>query len=794
MNTRDEYRQVQEKVIGLLESSRPIVKDIYQEGPGDGSATSRHEDVLSARIKTLHNSEFVVVVLGEFNRGKSTLLNALLGHEIFATDVTEATAAVGFMKANGTSPPEHQDKAVVYFRDDRPPEVVEHHQLADYTTRQSVHGPDTVATTIDYAEIFVDSEFVKDGVTLVDTPGINTVHSEHLRITYEQIDKSHAALFLLNANAAFNRVDKDFLTEIRKKIERFFFLVNRIDETAATDRPRVLQHVRKNLADVLGREVADRAAIHGISGLQALLGRHGYVDPNPIVPADRRDELDDEYRRQLVDDSGIEPFEESLLSYLFKGEKTRDLLASPLSYVHDLLDRCKRYVDEQTAVLEGSLEIEELDSRQTELERQIADHKSELDKTSQTLLQKLDQAVDEAVEEIRLDLDKAEEVVEDTLAGYLSIEEILGNWEEGGNLSTLSAKTLERALVNSDRLLTQRIRSVLQAEDRRLRGRLREVVEGVAHFKLPELPSFDIAFEPATVVQDSSELDSVEAEIEELEEQMYDIENSLVPDAGGELDRLRRERDALSQRALMEKQGLGARPAIQRYEYQEEELQYRGGLWGVLKYALAGRDRVMVQKFKMNDSDQVHYDAKLKAIESTVANAEKEIEAKIRKQESTWTEAQKRERAAEAKKRLKEKKEEKLHKLQKAHRERVRKSKEQALRQAKRSLKNHFEELKTSLLRQLESMVDRNRDIVTSFVENMTEEIDEVMQQLIGELAHLKDLKAKKGDERDATLSRLQGQRSAVEKLLKTSDDLRMELMLAFPSAIEADEGSHHAN
>jgi GTPase Era involved in 16S rRNA processing len=329
MTVREEFKKWHMDVVHLLEEMLTLVAEIY----GEKSDQERHGRTfnLQSRINSLRNEEFVVVVLGELNSGKSTFMNALLGKPIFAWDGNESTATIGFLRHNDIAGnQEYRDKAVVHFRDGQSPLIISHAELAEFTTRQSTMGSDAVAKTIEYVDVYADSPFVEDRVTIVDTPGVNTIHTDHMHITSAQIDRSNAAIYLFSTAQPGTRSQIDFLREVKDKIFRFFFLVNRIDETPPQDRQRAIDDIRLKVGGFIGSPNVADLKFYGISALKGLLARYGYL-PSALFTQEEWDRFDNSlFREKLVRESYIVLLEDDLSEYLFKGGKARDMLVFPL--------------------------------------------------------------------------------------------------------------------------------------------------------------------------------------------------------------------------------------------------------------------------------------------------------------------------------------------------------------------------------------------------------------------------------------------------------------------------------
>ena len=479
--TRGDFKNLVDETTELLEATAQLAETVFDVSKNE--APHPEADNLRRRIASLKREEFVVVVVGDIKRGKSTLLNALLRREVFVKAVTEATATVGFLRHNDAArSPDYQDRAVVHFRDGREPLVINHESLADYTVLHSEMeraSKEKVSEVVEYVDVFADSRFVENGVTIVDTPGTNTIHTNHLQITYDQVDRSHAALFIFNANAPFTKTDRDFLKDMNTKIQRFFFIVNRIDQierVSLENRERVLQHIRKEVGAIVGGDAEERIKVYGVSALKALLGRYGFVKENEIVAPDERSKLDDEdYRRQLVAESQIESLEADLERYLFQGnERTRHMLEGPLAHVRNVTTRAESHLREQMDVLSGDFDFDKLERRREDLERRRDDQQDEFERSNTTLVEKLRTTLGKTRDDLAEDLVVERRDLKDLLRQYPDYESLEADWMGETGLVVEGQRRLERLRIQASRLLHSAINMVLSAEDRRLRGRLEQ--------------------------------------------------------------------------------------------------------------------------------------------------------------------------------------------------------------------------------------------------------------------------------------------------------------------------------
>lgn len=486
-DTREAFKALRARMIEAMTQTAEVLQEVY----GDEAEVGRElPQNLLTRANALRREEFSVVVVGEMKRGKSTFMNALLQRQVFATDVLEATATVGFMRHNDLAArPEHRDHAVVHFQDGREPQGIELERLVHYTTKQSELGSKTVADTVHHVDVFVDSPFVEDGVVLVDTPGTNSTHETHMAITYRQIDVSDAAIFLLNANTGFSASDRAFFRDMQDKIRHFFFVANRMDEIPSGQEARVLASVEEKLREELGVEDGPGPRVYAISALKALLGRHGYL-PSAIVREDEAARLDDQaFRDQLIATSNLVPLERDLIAYLFQGGKSRDILLAPLHFLEGVVREAQAFLRQQEEVLAGTFDFEKFEREESELVRAVGERKAELERTSDELVKRLDRALQDGLEEVRGLLEAEEAALRDFLGNFPTLRQIKENWDQNAGLETYPIRRIEAVQRKVSRVLVESVRVVLEAEHRKLRGQLAEQLADLKAFQLTELPT-----------------------------------------------------------------------------------------------------------------------------------------------------------------------------------------------------------------------------------------------------------------------------------------------------------------
>jgi small GTP-binding protein len=270
------------------------------------------EDQAEELLGKLATEEFNLVVFGQFKRGKSTLINALLSADILPTAVVPLTSIVTVVRY-GRDPAAR----VTFMGGQRT--SVGLGDLAEYVTERE--NPQN-EKGIGQVEVSYPAQLLRDGVQLIDTPGVGSVFLNNTETTYDFLPKADAAILVLAADQPISQAEVDFLHEVRRHAAKFFFLLNKVDLLNEREFQESLEFSRQ----VVEQELETTGVVlYPISAKQALMGR---------LQADRA----------LVDRSGIPKFEEALSRFLIR-EKGATLLEAARRRLHAMAVRLEQTMD-----------------------------------------------------------------------------------------------------------------------------------------------------------------------------------------------------------------------------------------------------------------------------------------------------------------------------------------------------------------------------------------------------------------------------------------------------------------
>lgn len=274
-------------------------------------------------IEKVANEHFEVAIVGEFKRGKSTLINALLGQEILPADVLPATATLNRVTYNETP------YVSVEYKDGST-ERVPISDLEDYVTKLTFES-EQKAETVKEATVYYATEFCKNNVDIIDTPGLND-DEQMTNVTLSILPEIDAAVFVISANSPFSQFEKDFLERkmLTSDVGRIIFIVNCFGTFGKEDENRIVETVRSRI----GRYVIEKAKkVMGEDSKEFAVYKRKIGVPKVIgVYAKKALTAKIEGNQQMLDESNFLEFESVLENMLTKerGTITLQILANKI--------------------------------------------------------------------------------------------------------------------------------------------------------------------------------------------------------------------------------------------------------------------------------------------------------------------------------------------------------------------------------------------------------------------------------------------------------------------------------
>jgi small GTP-binding protein len=263
---------------------------------------------LEEKAERLENKGFTVALFGAFSAGKSSFANALIGEKVLPVSPNPTTAAINKIKpvnvshghgsvlvklkeehamledinralkifdlhaGNFTDALKNVDKINGQTGRENAAEKTNYAFLQAFKSGYSAFKDQlgqTVETTIaefsdfvakeekscfvEWIDLYYDCELTRKGITLVDTPGADSINARHTNVAFDFIKNSDAILFVTYYNHAFSKADREFLIQLGRvkdsfQLDKMFFIINAIDLADNEDEKNtVIEYVRDQL-------------------------------------------------------------------------------------------------------------------------------------------------------------------------------------------------------------------------------------------------------------------------------------------------------------------------------------------------------------------------------------------------------------------------------------------------------------------------------------------------------------------------------------------------------------------
>lgn len=336
---------------------------------------------------------FKILVMGKFKNGKSTFVNAIVSKSMMAAKATATTAVIATVGYG-----EDEDNVDVFYTDPKKNTRMSLERFnkefaltpEDQETIEGGGNCDRFAD-VEYVKMRSKDELFRDGVTLIDSPGLEEANSR-TRTTSEYVPRANAIIFTLTATALFSAQERAYIMEnfAGKHLRNVFFVVNRIDNLNEGElESNVIPSVRKGLASVFTNEAGEfdehlynrRVFFTNAYGaLQVRTGRP-YKIGSITVPI-------------TIEDTGILKFEAALRDFLSSDERISATFQSTLTGMANTYQRAKDKTESEKAArlqplseLEKNVQLAEREIQKAEAE--VDNMRKAIKSTAQLVAQKV---------------------------------------------------------------------------------------------------------------------------------------------------------------------------------------------------------------------------------------------------------------------------------------------------------------------------------------------------------------------------------------------------------------------
>ena len=341
-DTSSNEKEEEEKKSSFKEL-KSILESIVDEVKELVTTNEKFKDELTDTKHYLNNQKFSIGITGVMNAGKSTMLNALMGKEILGSAVVPETANLTIVKHNPSETAKvyywnkaewqrienaakelesmrdyinetHRifgDELSSYIKEESRFDEVDVKDLSLYT---SAEASGKKCNLVKYVELGSDLDFLKDGIEIVDTPGLDDPVIQREEITKEYLSQCDMMLHLMNVSQSATLKDVEFIIDalLYQNISKLLIVITRADTVSKEQLQEVIDYTKSSIERQLRAQNKDSQLDYilktikfiPISGRMALLHRTGRA----------QEALDKGY---TLEDTGILEIENYLNETLF---------------------------------------------------------------------------------------------------------------------------------------------------------------------------------------------------------------------------------------------------------------------------------------------------------------------------------------------------------------------------------------------------------------------------------------------------------------------------------------------
>ena len=601
-----EYIQRKNDVMDFLNQSIQVMEALGKKDEADN---------LRVFYNNVEKNVFSIVVVGEFSAGKSTFLNAMMHKKALPTFSTETTATVNFLRHVTCAP--NGEAGIVYYREPKgSTEVLKSLDPATIERVVSTRGDkenDRVATRVDHVDLFFDSDFLTDGVTLVDSPGLNGTADHHREITEEQICRSSACIFLFNAEQPGSKSNFDFLRELKSRNSNIFFVLNKIN-TIKTAEGETVEGIVNHIARIYHEQFPEETQIPHIwpiSANEALTARDLNIKSILDIWGNERSIDTPEERERLEKKSRMKNFEDHLWNYLTNGARARDQLLSPLGSTLKALSAQKEGLKTQIEMLEQESGSEELEQQKEILEGKIAELQTRRMEASRQLKGQMRETLNDLQNQAKTECDQLQEKIKGELKRKGSPEDLQ---QYSTKLGDKLQREYGRIAAELDEQLRRELLDMVYTEFMDHAEELAEKLDGAGSPVKLGIDPKNFQIESISSGLDLGEFDkkceALEKRVEELQEKSEQLKDDFIAARANERD-LQEAQKWLKQLKENREEFKAAFkiPEVNKTKKTEMVERGRNGIFGKIANVFVGG---RLEQVETEETDSAAHDAAIK--------------------------------------------------------------------------------------------------------------------------------------------------------------------------------------
>ena len=305
---------------------------------------------IDAFLEDFARLRYTLSIIGSLKRGKSTLLNTLMGRpddDISPIDDFACTSAIiRYNDKNCDENPTHVEQAAIHFKGRNEPEMIALGALRQYVTEE---GNPKNAKQVHSVDVYGSFPEWGNTIRIVDTPGQNSIYDYHDTLLTDFLPGTDAILFLVSADLPLDDGDLKLLKELNEQQrERIFFVLTKWDRIDESERPGTLKYVR----DVLKAYGFETSPLYTVSA-------------RPVFRALKQG-ADSQHIEALKAENGLTKLENDLGDFIRSHSAETEYLAERAKTIIDEIEKTAMRIDSLycSDIAKGEIDRKSLEEQQ----------------------------------------------------------------------------------------------------------------------------------------------------------------------------------------------------------------------------------------------------------------------------------------------------------------------------------------------------------------------------------------------------------------------------------------------
>lgn len=296
----------------------------------------------------IKSKKYKIAVMGEFKRGKSSLINALLGARILPADATPTTATINRI-VYGETP-----ECVVTYKDGQA-QSIKINELSDYIAKITPNGQ-AMAMKVKEATVYFPTVICQNHIEIIDTPGLND-DERMTRITIDMVNQVDAVILPVHARFPFSETEMKFVCQLIEAdtIDTVVFVVTFLDQLDEDDYEydQFMQKISGRIQSSVLEELVRRNA-----GDETIKKAHAMLDELNIYGISSKLALDSfvSNNRDKLRQSRFETFSNELTG-IVTARQTQHACSKTLGCMRRVVAQMQPQYDQRVAQINGKMEV-----------------------------------------------------------------------------------------------------------------------------------------------------------------------------------------------------------------------------------------------------------------------------------------------------------------------------------------------------------------------------------------------------------------------------------------------------